>query len=1029
VEEGALLPLETGMATDLETRPTTSKSEAYLQRKFADLCARIKRVDLTAHLLALSLAVLWYALFVGLFDSFAGNSTAIAVSATRWIGFGAFACLVGFLLVQTGRCAVRPVNPYFVAHQLEATLPDAKNSLINWLDLQDEPIPSAFQKTLSARAAEHFEECDQDQPIKKRKNWIMLGSLVVPMLGLIVVAILNPPAFGPSMMRAFAPFYTPAPIARTRITDVQPGDAEVIPTQPIAFAARIEGRVPSGNRPEAPTLSYRYHADEDYLTQPLQSDGAETWTTSLLPAQIRTGFTYKISAGDAETPEYQVRVRTRTHVAKFALTYQHPPYRKLPTGPFVFPNDKETKPIIRGPRGSEVEVVIHASRPMQKPRVEIALANIKTIAELSKVAEDAFSFQMKLTQSGQFRVLFTSTDGEENGDRDWYTIDVVDDDAPKIVLKTPGKDVQVAENGTLVIEGLATSGVGLKNLTLHLRDATTSAPILPRVYRPEVSFRLDDGAYPGEIAYLDVLDLKQLKTSKDTAIFFAPGTVIEYWLEATDCSDYQKPVGNVGKSSIYKITLTPKAKDDDVQRKAALDQKSKHDKKQDADLSKQKKEGKQQNQSGNGAGQPNPQEQLSAAQKEKDVLQKKLQAATEKDKQPGASKGPPSPSAETKPEPSKSPDDPQPQKKESGAMSDDAGKSKQQGDGATGAAKNDGEKSKGDGSQGERKDGPKDTGSSAKADGPTKDQPAGGTKAARPNGMNSPIPGEPKEPTPNDVGPMPTAKADKGNGQSHASAKGIEQNGPTPPNKDQTPQDTPPNGQAKTGTMNDADGDSKKGPPAQAPQPGSARGSDSTTPSPERSLENLANKLDQLPHNDAAADKIGKAVADIAKNSDDPRKRDLAQEILKANGRDPKTGEKMKGKNPFGSGGQSPGISDELKTTIANREFAARIGQLQLDDWKKRMTPDLLKKAGMTDADWQRYLKAAQSYDALVRQLNAQQLKDARQKAVRAANPGSVRDIDTSTTNSNPLDAIRGSYPPEIRDAIERYSTRKSNKD
>ena len=119
------------MATDLEPRKTSSKSEAYLQRKFADLCARIKRVELIAHLLAASLTVVCYALLVGLFDWFAGNSSAFAVGLTRWVGFAGFLGLVGFLLLQTIRCGWRRVNPYFVAHQLEATLPDAKNSLIN----------------------------------------------------------------------------------------------------------------------------------------------------------------------------------------------------------------------------------------------------------------------------------------------------------------------------------------------------------------------------------------------------------------------------------------------------------------------------------------------------------------------------------------------------------------------------------------------------------------------------------------------------------------------------------------------------------------------------------------------------------------------------------------------------------------------------------------------------------------------------------------------------------------------------------
>src|SRR6516165_636667 len=162
------------MATDLQTRKTSSKSEAYLQRKFAELCARIRRVDLLTHLLALSLTILGYALFIGLFDWFAGNSTVTWVRATRWISFSAFFGLFCFLVVRTVRCWFRRVNPYYVAHQIEQTSPDAKNILISWLDLRDEEIPSAFQRNLSARAAEQLQQSNAEQTVRKRKNWIML---------------------------------------------------------------------------------------------------------------------------------------------------------------------------------------------------------------------------------------------------------------------------------------------------------------------------------------------------------------------------------------------------------------------------------------------------------------------------------------------------------------------------------------------------------------------------------------------------------------------------------------------------------------------------------------------------------------------------------------------------------------------------------------------------------------------------------------------------------------------------------------
>src|ERR1019366_2910855 len=184
----------------------------------------------------------------------------------------------------------------------------------------------------------------------------------VPALGLLVLLILGPSALLSSMLRAFLPFYTPPQVARTQIALVQPegGDAEVSPTQGVAFVARLDGRFPLGNRPDAPKLSYRYQASDDYLTRPLQQDADGMWTAQLHAAQIRTGFSYKISAGDAETPEYQVRVRTHAHIKQLKITYRNRPFRNLQTRTETFPNNARTKPIVDGLLGSDVELIVRA---------------------------------------------------------------------------------------------------------------------------------------------------------------------------------------------------------------------------------------------------------------------------------------------------------------------------------------------------------------------------------------------------------------------------------------------------------------------------------------------------------------------------------------------------------------------------------------------------------------------------------------------------------------------------------------------
>lgn len=1015
------------MATDLQPR-TTSRSANHLQRKFAELCARIRRVDLLWHVLILALVIVGYSFVVGTFDWLVGLSSALWVDATRWTLFGLF--LIGFLFaaVRTIQCLFQRVNPYYVARELERTLPNAKNSLINWLDLADEDIPSAFYKNLSARADEQMDEADAEQTIRSQKNWVLLVLLALPTVGLLVLLLLSPATLVASLLRGFAPFYSPPVAARTNLTLLQPagGDAEVGPQKEVAFAASIEGRVPAVNRPDSPRLQYRYQSSEDFRTLPLSIDPTGAWTAVLPASEVRTGFTYKISAGDAETPEHQIRLRGPAHVSRYEIAYRHKPYRNIKNGIDHFPNERAAVPLIHGPRGSEVEMVVHPSRAVKSARVE--LTNPKRELPIQMIDARTFSCKLTLETSGQFRVLFTTTDGEENTDRDWRSIQVRDDENPTVVLTQPGKDVTLPENAALELAGVATSDVGLKSLSLHVRVPGDKTLFPPKVYRPGKTFQFDDGTFPAVMEYVDFLALDELKDAKGTAHFFPAGTVIEYWLEATDGTDVPSPTGRIGKSALYKIVLSKPqdASKAAAQKKAASDRSEKHAAKQDNDQAKKNSDAK--NKQGAGST-PDPQQALNQAQRENNAVDQKLNQAQKEQQQNserGSGKGADEKNAENKPGPQPG-DSNAPQEKKGPPMTgDDAGASKD-GPGQSGAAKDSGTKSKKDKtSHGDSKPGPKEAKSDAKDAGPKgSPDPSAGVKDGGDMGMNAPMPAPAKDQITDAGAPMPIAKKSapeqRPDGPPQGASKGIEQNGPDLPNKDAVASTQPPNLQSKGGGMM-ADAGAPRDNPEQPGIAGQTRDDAPKAGKQEMLWPDLAKVLEQLPNDDASGDMAAKTLKDIANNSSDPRKRDLAKEILAKNGRDPKTGEKIKGPNLTGSKGKSSGLTDDVKATVANREFAAKIGQMQLDDWRKRLTPELLKKAGLSEADWQRYLKNAQSYDALVRQLNAKTVRDA-QKRGAGTNFGGALVESANPTNSS-LDNASTPPPPEILDAERRFKER-----
>jgi len=224
--------------------------------------------------------------------------------------------------------------------------------------------------------------------------------------------------------------------------------------------------------------------------------------------------------------------------------------------------------------------------------------------------------------------------------------------------------------------------------------------------------------------------------------------------------------------------------------------------------------------------------------------------------------------------------------------------------------------------------------------------------------------------------------------------------------------------------MNDpaSNGTAKGGPGDPQKSPGQARGDEHKADAKEPTFDRMAKDHEKLKKDGPDSDAAAKDLADIARQATDPRKSELAREILQKNGRDPSTGKKTK--NPFGTNGKSPGISDNLKKDAANREFAARIGQMQLDDWQKRLTPEMLKKAGISEAEWKRFVQNTNDYSAQVRAVNAQiarQVLSKQLNAPRTAVGPTVIDVERIGTSTDTPGAT-APPPPEIRDPLQLFS-------
>lgn len=632
------------MATDLGTKSPSPavKYEAFVEKELDRVRSRIRLLDVGMALLGFLVVTLAYALGMVLLERFVGLESGGLGTGVRLAAFVLYGAGALFFLGLAGLRLYRRINPYFAARQLEQTLPDAKNSMVNWLDLRDEKLPPAIRVAVGQKAARDLKKADPEQATNPGPVWLLTCVAAALVLALLVLWVTGPNQFLSLLSRAFFPLRDTSIATRTELTLLEPreGDLTVPLGQPVRFRVQLAGRVPRVNEPDAAALHFRYARTDEYMRLPLDEDVDRTWALTLVADRVRTGFWYKITAGDAETPEYEVRTQSEPQVLRYDVSYKYRPYLKVPAATVSFPNETAARPKLKAHRGTEVTLVTHANRLLGDARIEFETGGAKKELAGELLADDprAARFRFVLERPGHFRVLFTSRQGEANGDRSPHPMEVIEDTTPLVTLTKPGPEVKLPANGTLQVEGVASDDFGIQALALQMRvvEGGAQPALAPKAYRPGKSFKFVDETYPDRLDYKDFVALDKLKTAGGEPFALKPGMVLEYWLEARDCSDYPDKDGNLGKSEppfkLYIVEPQKDPKQQQKERQQAANQQKEFEKNQDqkhGEQNEQIQQEQQQQKNDAKSGDPKQDEK----QRRNDDIQKRLENELKKDQE------------------------------------------------------------------------------------------------------------------------------------------------------------------------------------------------------------------------------------------------------------------------------------------------------------------------------------------------------------------------------------------------------------
>jgi collagen type III alpha len=123
-----------------------------VEREIAAVAKKIRTNDLVTGAALLIVGTLAYAVVALLLDKWL--TLPAWVRQLEFLGF--LTAILGLSYFAIVRPLMRVVNPRYVARQVEATMPQSKNELINWVDLQEQEMAGSVKSALASRAAAGF---------------------------------------------------------------------------------------------------------------------------------------------------------------------------------------------------------------------------------------------------------------------------------------------------------------------------------------------------------------------------------------------------------------------------------------------------------------------------------------------------------------------------------------------------------------------------------------------------------------------------------------------------------------------------------------------------------------------------------------------------------------------------------------------------------------------------------------------------------------------------------------------------------
>ncbi|TWU45468.1 hypothetical protein Q31b_06400 [Novipirellula aureliae] len=388
------------------------------------------------------------------------------------------------------------ICPEYAARSLERDTPEMRQELTSYVMLRDQRSDAGLRgkivRSVGAHAAGRLKQNDR-LPSEATGTIVWWLATAATLALFLVYAVVSPKSTLQSASRLVMPAASIAPAKRVAITDVQPGDAEVMAGRNVAISARVTGLSDDQNAwcryrvgQQSREIQLLLNADTDRFVAELPLDFSSIGHAS------SSDIEYVIAAGDDLAGPFRLSIDDVPVVAIESVYYEPPSYvGKAP--------HSLTSPIIRGLDGTRVTLRVRTNRAVERAVVQFnpkPLGNIvqATAGVTEMKLDDAgtlatVSFPLRhvkgrsaAVQLEQYRIVVRDESGQTNPDPIIYPIDVIADLAPEITIVMPQqtpKDLPIDAQQVIEVHA-ADADFGLSQIELEVRRGidVVSRPVL-----------------------------------------------------------------------------------------------------------------------------------------------------------------------------------------------------------------------------------------------------------------------------------------------------------------------------------------------------------------------------------------------------------------------------------------------------------------------------------------------------------------------------------------------------------------------